>query len=667
MRKSNYNMSSLYNDSDVERMNNEFPNIIKKINNQKLENISPTRGEFNLMREILLNFIKDKNRKIYGGYSQNKNIILENPNDAFYSDDCFPDIDFYTPKPIDDLIEICDLLHKNKFKHVIGREAVNKDTYTISIHGEVLCDIAYVPTNVYSKMPFVTIDGISYSDPHFMMIDLYQMLTEPYFSSRRWEKTFPRIQMLQKYYPFNPATKSVPKKEKFINSFSSLNENDKETLRSMANYIIGFMKNKKTFLLYGDYPFNHFLRESKLTESRNNTIYDYVSILTVEVISTNYVLDTSSIFDNLKKKYPEHSSHIKIKEHYPFWKYIDYNSIIYFKDFPILKISGDNCKCLPYKKIELKTLKKNSNEGKEFIQICSFDLNFLMCMILKFRNRVNDQKEEVNYYNIMISQLIYIRNYYLKINNKDMLDDTIFQQFSTECIGNPINPFDSSSLRRLKRREEKKPIVFTYVPISKPDLKYWNFSNTSGNEINNPNNLRLSKEDEIFTPSGGANDKSNYSDKKLFENTININIDSDKYNYDDDEDDDNDSTDSNSIIKKGKKKRTDKIKKRRTVKNDKIAKKKTDKISEKNNKNNKNNKNKMNENDDENENENENEERSDENKERSDEDGEELDENMLSKKTMDHFDGKSNETPNHNDLFSRTDIDNADIYDFEDH
>jgi len=75
----------------------------------------------------------------------------------------------------------------------------------------------------------------------------------------------------------------------------------------------------------------------------------------------------------------------------------------------------------------------------------------------------------------------------------------------------------------------------------------------------------------------------------------------------------------------------------------------------------------MNENDDENENENENEERSDENKERSDEDGEELDENMLSKKTMDHFDGKSNETPNHNDLFSRTDIDNADIYDFEDH
>src|SRR3990172_8723129 len=187
----------LYNNKDVEFVNEKIDDITDVIEHKKLEIFEPTKQELMDANKVVMQFIKDKKRKIYGGFAQNKAIVNKKPEDAFYDEDDIPDIDVYSPEPIKDLIELSDILHAKGFKHVDGKEAEHKETYKIFANYAKVCDLSYVPRNIYYKIPFIEIDGIQYTHPSFTYIDLYRMLTDPYFSSFRWKKIFPRLYKLQ--------------------------------------------------------------------------------------------------------------------------------------------------------------------------------------------------------------------------------------------------------------------------------------------------------------------------------------------------------------------------------------------------------------------------------------------------------------------------------------
>ena len=148
-----------------DEFDDNFPNIMKEIEYRKLHELEPTIDEISKVQKIVSNFIKKKKRKVYGGFALNLLLSNKNPDYAIYDENDTPDIEFYSPKPLDDLIELCDLLHEEGYKYVMGQEAHHKETYSIFVNYQLYCDISYMSSNIYNKVRYIQIDGYNLIHP----------------------------------------------------------------------------------------------------------------------------------------------------------------------------------------------------------------------------------------------------------------------------------------------------------------------------------------------------------------------------------------------------------------------------------------------------------------------------------------------------------------------
>ncbi len=288
----------LYEKSDLDLIDKNIDDIVIRIEDikkdmfgephKKPENTAqkpiqpePNIEDVNKIVTIVLNFIKQKKRKIYGGYALNKIISNKNPKDAFYEKDDVPDIDVYSPDPIKDLVELCDMLSK-EYPDVIGKEAIHEETYKIFTKGYNAIDLSYVPSNVFNNIPFIELDGIRYVHPNFAMIDLYKMITEPLFSSFRWKKIIPRLYTLQKHFPFNKVSKPVPT--------VYTHKND---INDMLSVIFDFIKDNKDVYLIGEFSYNQFLKESKIKKQN----FSEINVPFHKSVSEDYVPTINKIVE----------------------------------------------------------------------------------------------------------------------------------------------------------------------------------------------------------------------------------------------------------------------------------------------------------------------------------------------------------------------------------
>jgi hypothetical protein len=469
----------MYSEQDLELSDDKLDDIIESIEEKKLKIFEPTQDEFMSANKIVMDYIKENKRKIYGGYSQNKTIMKKNPKDSFYKDNDLPDVDFYSPDPLNDVVNISNRLHKAGFKDVEGAEAQHNETYKVfSNQGPEVADITYVPRNVYNRIPFIEIDGINYVHPSFMYIDLYRIMTEPYFSSRIWKKTISRLHKLQKHYPFNKASKP-------LNSAYDVPKDKQEKVKKINSIILDEIANKDNFIVVGQYAYNHFLKTSKIMKDNQlKRKYKLISNPFLQIISTNYILDTVSTINLIKKKLGIDATKISTKEFYPLWQFTGYSTVIYYDGFPVLHITSHNDRCIPTIKIDY--------EKNKSIQIGSFDFTLLMNLISLLRVRINKIEDKVHYHNIMTSQLIEMRKYFFKKHNKNLFDETTFQSFISNCVGDTIDPFRKARLEGIEKRTKGK-YKWRYhakSPKAAPDYK---FANTSGNEIRKTRNLKVEK------------------------------------------------------------------------------------------------------------------------------------------------------------------------------
>ena len=117
----------MYRTEDIIKINENI-NIIKdeaSYNYQK--NNEPTLDELSIVYQYIISYIKKKQRIVYGGYAQNLLIIDKNKDDGFYKEingafynwPDLADIEFYSPTPIEDLIELTEELYHKKFNYLI--------------------------------------------------------------------------------------------------------------------------------------------------------------------------------------------------------------------------------------------------------------------------------------------------------------------------------------------------------------------------------------------------------------------------------------------------------------------------------------------------------------------------------------------------------------------
>lgn len=482
----------LYTEDDVKMAKDKLAELVDDIEKKKLGIFEPTRDELLAANDIVLQFIKDNKRKVYGGTAQNALIVAKNPEDGFYKDN-IADLDMYSPDPIVDMKKLANIFFDKGNKFVEGSEGLHEETYKVFVNFANVADLSYVPKNIYYRIPFIEIDGIQYVHPSFIMIDLYRMLTEVYFSSFRWEKVFPRIYKLQKYYPFNKATSPLPKVDQ-------IKSEDKSNVDLLSGTIFNFMRDNKSIIVVGKYAYNVLLHESDIMkDSKLGKKYEYIQSVPYQFVSTNYKDDVKALLDKLRQDNKTLSPSVSIVEHYPFWQFYGYSTYIYYKNYPICHIIHYNRRCTPFKEVPAYIFRGNEvGKEKGTITLGSFDFILLMNMCFAFRQRVVKNDELYQFYNIMTSHLVEIRNYYLEKNKKTMFDDTLFQEFSTECIGEALDPARESRLVKAKKFAEGKLVTFRYRPETEyeenPSSTY-RFPNSSGNPIHNDRNYKIVGED----------------------------------------------------------------------------------------------------------------------------------------------------------------------------
>lgn len=502
---------SLYKQGDIELLAQNWDNIMANVEQERLALLEPTLEEMKEVHEIILDFVRSHKRKVYGGFALNLLVKDKNKKDAIYKDNKIPDIDFYSPDPIGDLMKLCNVLHEKGYKAVAGREAMHQETYSLSVNYMTYCDLSYVPRNIYNKMPFIEVDKLLLIHPHFMFIDYLRMMTDPLISYWRFEgdlKSYRRFFLLQKHYTF-PQSKSEIK----INDVTP-------TIQTALDMIFQFLLNRTSIIVTGLYSYNYYLCESKILESDNNGNKALINVPYYEFISSDYRTDFFALMNHLKSNVIIPQDRLTSNEFYPFFQFTGHSVEIYIDKQLICRIYNNNKKCFPY--LDLPAMKFNVSENtvekhkKYTIRLGTFPLTILYGLISIMKARTNENNNDKNLYYQVVGNLLESRSFFFKKYNKNYLDDTPFREFVVKCIGETIQPDRQRRLLIESRKKKNKRYTFTYEPengVKEPSTNY-EFANSSGNSINNPKNLRLAEKFHEDDPEGDFEDDVKSTDNK---------------------------------------------------------------------------------------------------------------------------------------------------------
>lgn len=415
----------ILNENELIRAN--FNKIQDKANKIYVNNfIKPSEKEYIKVKKYVLEFIKKRGRIIYGGFAQNELIKSKNKNDDFYGESRY-DVEFFTPEPIKDVIDLCDELENMGIEHVRSEEGVHDETYKIFANFENYCDISYMQKEIFDNCPVVELNGLKYLHPHFMLVDAYRIYTD-IASTFRLERSYNRFSLLEKHFPIEPALGEIHYPDKEIND-------------DIKKYVRQNFLHNSNHIVVGHYAVEYLLK--KVNTELNN--YPYY-----EIISNDLQKSHTEILQKLRKAH----KNISYKKFYKFFMFLDERVEFYKDGHLFLIVYGNNKRCIPY----LESIKKKTKFG-------SYHLIILYLLARYFFFYVNKNKVEQKNYSVLLRELVNAKEIYLDEHNLTALEPSKFQYFVYNCIGEPENPLYESRLRQaIKRKLKQHPIKFGYTP-----------------------------------------------------------------------------------------------------------------------------------------------------------------------------------------------------------
>jgi hypothetical protein len=464
----------LYDDKNIDAINNELDNIIEKVNEIKSNNYEPTNKECFSIRNDIIKFVKSNKRIIYGGTAWNELIKHKDPNDKIYNENECKDIEFYSPKPLEDIEKLCKILN-NKYTFVRAAEAVHPETYTIFVNFSGICDITYMPSPIFYNIKRQTINGIDYIHPFVILIDILRQYNDPINSYWRLKdkKVFFRANKILKHYPLK-LEKGKIKSNKDIN-------------KELLEYVFLNIKNINSLV---------FLLSSFYLNPKSDKIIldDHLIVFT-----DNYNNDVKLIYSIILKYFSQKNmldqvdTMLKVEEYVPFFQYWDKRIVFTYNNTPFLIIHGHNDICIPYhevyvnknkiEKIVFGTLKNGYKEEFNLIKLGTF-IMLLNYSIINYHYNYIYNKDNCKNIEIFIYNLLDTRNKYLESNKLTVIDKSPYKEFIIECYGNTVDPVRQKFLRQYKRKEKGVKMSFSYDPNNDNMPTNINYKNTSGN-INN--------------------------------------------------------------------------------------------------------------------------------------------------------------------------------------
>lgn len=443
----------MYSKDDFDLIKDKLNDIEKKAKKYYQDNFEePTKQEYDDVMMEIKKYIKDKGLIIYGGYAQNSLIGEKNKRDEFYDDTDRPDLEIYSPDPIGDSMRMADMLFSKGYKYVVCEEGIHNETYKIFVNFLNFSDISYMDPYVFKNCPYIIIDDLKLTHPHFMQTDAYRVYSDLLVSNFRLSKTFNRMTTLMKHYPFDD------KAEFNVLSYKKTEEID-NVLRFIRKHII----HNSDLVVVGHYAYNYLVK--KLDDKHE------IDVEYIQIVSSNLDKDFDKITKILKEEY---GKKIYYRRFYPFFQFFDNRYEFSYNGKVVLKLYGSNERCIVFQESE----KKKTKFGTFILIMLYFLIDYNFAIINQ------DQKEQDNFMSLII-RLNKIRNKYLDKNNLTILDKSPFEEFTLKCIGKPLDPIRSARLKMTENKEAGKKIKFRYNPSGKPGkIPSFKFNNTSGKEKN---------------------------------------------------------------------------------------------------------------------------------------------------------------------------------------
>lgn len=218
----------LFSDSDVKTLldPSRISELINDAQCARITHMHPTVTERENILSIIIDFVHVENRIVYGGFALDSLLRTISPSDILYKRLCDQniDIEFYSPTPIDDVIEICRRLAVCGYKYIRGKEAAHCNTFTISVGFVRLCDVTLAPITIYKHIPrLITSNNIlirkdlpiNAVHPRFALLDLMNMLCDPFNSHWRLDTILQRIALIERIFPY--PSSPVPDSRSLLN------------------------------------------------------------------------------------------------------------------------------------------------------------------------------------------------------------------------------------------------------------------------------------------------------------------------------------------------------------------------------------------------------------------------------------------------------------------
>ena len=487
-----------YTNEDYDQIMSQLPNIIKEAERRADEILEPTIHEKRAVMKVIKDFLRKKGRKVYGGTAINELILAKNPADAIYDEHKFSDLEFYSPTPVPDLIELCNELYYKQYKYVQGREAQHEETYTIFVNFQGYCDISYVPTRVYHGIKTIVIDDIHYVHPHFILIDQLRIFNNPIVvAAQRWEKTFPRVYKLLKNYPIDYINKMLRIQRPTADRAAIFD-------RIKNEFLLSDEKIRDSCLISGFEAYNFFVKHAardrnveqmaRTTYGKTNVAELLCNVPFVELISVDYVGTVTNLYAYLKK-IVQIKTDLTVAEYVPLFQFTSHSIMFSYQGEPLVRVFEQDGKCIP-----------NIRTTRGYIYV-SYQYLLMVMLINKFRAHLDNNKDLYYSYAIAVSNLVKIRNIYLMENKLGVINKTVFGEFKIGCVGSTESAMRIGKMRQITRRKKGKTAVFTYTPsdffaLSEESqaknlekITTYSFNNTSGNMIANPRKMIFKLDD----------------------------------------------------------------------------------------------------------------------------------------------------------------------------
>ena len=443
----------MYNKKQLKDIDDNLKNVVNESMKIYLKNFKePSLDEFENVKKDILDFIKENKLVVYGGYAQNKLIGMKNKEDQFYNEFSMADVEVYSSSPIKDSMNMGNMLFNKKYKHVQVKEGVHNETYKVFCNFENYADISYIDEKILKNMPIIEIEGIRFTHPHFMIVDAFRVYTDLLTSNFRLEKTLNRFNVLAKHYPFDLEKKynvKLPAISEDISSFIKKN-----------------IVQNSDFVVIGQHAFNYLSKKIVDDKEKGSII---LPDSYYELICKNLREDSKKVISLLKTKF----KNVMYKRYHKFFQFFDELIEVYIDKKLVLKMYGNNDRCIVYKYSE-----------KKLTKYATFQLLILYLLANFMRSYVNKNKIEEENSMSMITEIYRLRNRFFENNSITIFDESPFQEFTTDCIGIPFDQMRESFEQGAKKKEQGKRMKFVYNPSGKEVTSpNYIFKNHSGDEI----------------------------------------------------------------------------------------------------------------------------------------------------------------------------------------